>query len=471
MNTEVQAKEQIQTPDVFTVELPWGLSSGPIQINEFDMQIIDLQQHIIEGLQAKIERNSHYDIEKQRDIINAMTKEREEIILARDRAYAETDVIRNDRTKYINRNHELVAENDQLRTKVKNLADELVKVQKLYQQATDELAGVPKLIENRIKSALADHVPADDSEKYKQALSEKSQKIVELNQLNQKLEKNARSLLEKDKIQVGTIESLLEVKVHAEELATAADHKFDALQTKLEDTIAYLSIMTLENDRLTNDNMYLTLIREYDELRTIYDNGGWRVIVLCRPSMLGELANSNQIPHADFAVCLAMNERIGGGHFVYLNTNKELVFPPDMPEEFLIEEEYREGLREGFVDAHLERYGRAVDRSVARIRNVVKAAPYMAIKNSIFPESFDVTKALMDTVPKDIINTAQRSIDAINKLVPSSDAQIARINKRFGSDFPPIRDQRWQRMSASSAPNSAKSAANGKKTTRKKKRK
>jgi hypothetical protein len=466
MSVQPQTEQGQAQNDVFTVELPWGLpKDSPFVINELEFPIIQLQQLIIEDLESKLEAKAAPRNKKLGELFDAMKADRDDILAKHDRAKAETDVMRRDRNRFMKENDRLNAENDELFDAKTELEEKLAKTQTELRHALDELAGVPKRIENSVKAALAEKSGASHEQvaELEQKLQEKSGKIASLNERNQILEA-------KDKEQTKAIENLVEIKVHADELMAVSDCKFDELQTKLEDTIAYTTLLTLECDRLTNDNMYLTLIREYDELRTIYEKDDWRVIVFCRASALGELARTEDIPHADFAVCFAMNEQFGGGHFVYLNSNKELVFPPDLDSSLIISEDHHEGLREGFIDAHLERYSAAVDRSVHRIRNVVKAAPYMEIKNSHFPESLDITRVLMDHVPREIINTAQKSIDAINRLVPTSDAQINRINKRFGTEFPPVRDQHWQRKSTSNAMNTPKTSGS-KKPARKKTKK
>ncbi|WP_229653023.1 hypothetical protein, partial [Vibrio parahaemolyticus] len=131
--------------DVFTVELPWGLpENSPIEIKEFEIPLVGLMQHIIDDLQFKLSQRTAKADEALKQKYQAMLDERTEILAARDRAMAGTEVMRKKRNEAEQIATELREENERLGKDNQRLEAEIKRLNTELRHANQELDGIPK---------------------------------------------------------------------------------------------------------------------------------------------------------------------------------------------------------------------------------------------------------------------------------------------------------------------------------------
>lgn len=429
--------EQHLSQDVFHVELPWKLpADAPFVINEFEFPVIKLQQLIIEDLEAKIAARQAPADARLKELYDAILAEREEIIGQRDRAYGETDVIRTDRAKYIQRNRYLESSHQELEQKNKAMADEIARLSTELRHAKQELDGVPARIENSVKSALANHGGAD-----KAIVESLEAKLTEKTDSNKRLNKE----LQEEKAKSRALEDLTQKQSELCELIGIAldnaETKWTNVMAHVDNVTGWAALLTHENEKLKNDNLLHALMLEYEQLKTVYENDEWKTIVMCSPQHLAA-ANGDEKPNTDYAVCFCVSENKGCGHFVYLNEKGELTFPKDTPQSMLIPAEYHADLAKGMLDANLKQFNEVVERSATRAKTIIYYARLLDVEWSKAPKLVEVCTQLQKHLPESDIKTISDAITRGKLLVPRTNAQVEEINKRYGTDFPPIKEAR-----------------------------
>lgn len=432
--------------DVFYVELPYGLPDRRLMvINEIDYPIIALQQLVIDDLQEALAQRQVPADTKLKALYDAILAEREEILGARDRAYAETDFIRSDRAKYIEKNKELVSENESLVNARNKLKAEIERLTTDLRHAQSELAGVPTRIENSIKTALAKHGGADKGvvENLERKLSEKADSNT-----------NLRQQLEQEKAKSRDFQTIIESHAKLDEAVEIAlddaEAKWASVMSYVSDVTGWAALLTHENEQLKNDNLLHALMLDYEQLKTVYENEEWKAIVLCGPSQL-TAANGDEKPSNDYAVCFCVNEDKGCGHFVYLSEDGELVLPKSTPESVRIPEEFRADLKAGLLDANLKQFNDVVERTANRARTIIHYARLLDIDWSKAPGLVEVSTQLKKHLPKSDITKIAEAIERGRLLVPKTNAHIDVINKRYGTDFPHIQTARPAKRGSSSS--------------------
>ncbi|MCG6387579.1 hypothetical protein [Vibrio fluvialis] len=437
-NTPASKEAELhQSQDVFYVELPWKLPpDAPFVINELEFPIVKLQQLIIEDLEAKLAVRQAPADARLKELYDAILAEREDILSQRDRAYAETDIIRADRAKYMQRNRELESKCQDLELKNGAMAEEIARLSTELRHANQELEGVSARIENSVKSALANHGGADKSivQSLEEKLREKTETNKRLNQENQLEKAKSRDL----ELLAGRQAELCEL------IGVALDNaetKWNNVMAHVDNVTSWAALLTNENEILKNDNLLHALMLEYEQLKTVYENDEWKTIVMCSPQHLAA-ANGDEKPNTDYAVCFCVSENKGCGHFVYLNEKGALTFPKDTPQSMLIPEEYHADLAKGMLDAKLKQFNEVVERSATRAKTIIYYARLLDVEWSKAPKLVEVCTQLKKYLPESDIKAISDAISRGKLLLPRTNAQLAEVNKRYGTNFPPIKEAR-----------------------------
>lgn len=433
MSVQPQTEQHQEQNDVFTVELPWGLpKDSPFVINELEFPIVQLQQLIIEDLESKLEAKAAPRNQKMAELYDAMKADRDDILLQRDRAKAETDVMRRDRNRFMEENKRLDAENDDLFDAKTELEEKLAKTQTELRHALDELAGVPKRIENSVKAALA-----EKSGGTREQVAEYEQKLQERRDTNSRLNVELTEERNKNRELEELVTRQSEVCKGIELAYDNAEAKWTGIMKHISDVNGYAAMLTHENEMLKNDNLLHALMLEYEQLKTVYQKDDWKTIVFCAPQQLNAESGDDE-PSRDYAICFCVSELKGCGHFVYINENNKLTFPKETPVEMRIPEEHHAELEASMLKADLKHFNGLVDRSAARARNIIHYARLLDVDWSKAPKLVEVCQQLEKHLPESDVKTLSEAITRGRALIPKTNRKIQEINERYGTEFEPI---------------------------------
>ncbi|MGI3093875.1 hypothetical protein ACRTEP_20805 [Vibrio diabolicus] len=438
---EQQVAPETNQGDVFTVELPWGLpSDSPFVINELEFPLLKLQQLIIDDLQAKLEANAAPRNKKLKELYDAMKADREDLVSSRDRALAGSEVMRKKRNEAEQIATELREENERLGNDNQRLEAENKRLTTELRHAQQELAGVPKRIENSVSAALAEKsgLSKEEAQEYERKLSERSMTNSKLN------EELAKEKAKNRDLEVLTMQQA-EICKGIEAAYDNAEAKWTGVMKHISDVNGYAALLTHENETLKNDNLLHGLMLEYEQLKTVYENDEWKAIVMCSPSALTS-GNGDEKPSRDYAVCFCVSQDKGCGHFVYLNEDKKLTFPKDTPIEMRIPEECHADLETGLLKANLKQFNELVDRTSERAKNIIHYARLLDVEWSKAPTLIEVCTQLHKYLPESDVKKISEAINQGRMLIPRTNKKIAEINERYGTEFPMIDRRRTQQL-------------------------
>ncbi len=433
--------------DTFTVELPWGLpANSPIVVNELELEIVLLQQNIIDDLQNELARAGHADIERTKALYDAMKAERDEIIQARDRARAETDVIRDDRARVMEARQEADNQRAKLADDNAKQADEIKRLSTELRHANQELAGIPKLVENKVSAAMANAKVSLDMAAKVDALetqlaeaerrrADSALKNSELDKANRKLASELREKTEcADELKI-LVEGMLELQSQCEVMAHETDEKYEQILTYCEELHGFLTLVCAENEDLKNNNLYLNLLHSYGEFEPIFDRDGWKAFVFCKPTCLSVEQGQEGAPDLRFGMVIVLNLNKGEGHLAYVDTKGELCIPAAVNRDICIPTEYVDDLAAAITNASIDEITGALNQSIDRARNIVHYARLLDIDWCAAVSAIDVARKLEQYVPEEKLQHITNNIARAQALAPRNRALVNRINKRFGTSF------------------------------------
>ncbi len=426
--------------DTFFVELPWGLpANSPIVVNELELEIILLQQNIIDDLQNKLTRVNHSDIERLKALYDAMKAERDEIILVRDRARAETDVIRDDRARVMAAFDDIEKQNARLLEENAAQAQEIERLSTQLRHANQELAGVPKLVDNKVSAALANHqVNLDAVEEVndlKEQLANSETRRAEAVAKNIDLNSKWQAAQAKEHELMMAIEPLAEQVALYDDIADVSKSKFEALLEHVSDLHGYLTLVCNESEEIKNENLYLSLLHGYDEYEPIFDCDGWKAFVFCKPTCLSVEESEEGRPDMRFGMVIVLNLNTGDGHLAYVDVKGELCIPYSVNRDICIPPQYTQQLADAIQSASIDEITEAMVKSIKRARGIVHNARLLDVDWCSAVGAVEVAKKLNAAIPQEDVTRVTENIERAQLLAPRTQAQLNRINKRFGTEF------------------------------------
>lgn len=487
--------------DVFAVTIPWGIHHGSdIQINEFEMDIIALQQHIIDGLQTKITQlDGHasnltialqqHIIDKQAAQLNTLDQQ-ETIVEAAPVVQSEIVISETEEFQLLQQQYdELLKRNKDMNTnffealsaksyaerlqkeaieqsqvtvvELNHTKSELGKLQAEHRAALsqlkqyqEEIRGIPNLVKNKVATALA-QVQANtnaqaSSELEKQnavlqakvaeltdKLAKSGEKNKELNAASATHTKELKQIAEHNKALSQLVESQAELIQVMDESFSRADNNYHLIMHHLEELQGFSAILAAENTQLKEDNLYLDQIRAYHSMQKLWTEDQWSAFFLAKTSMLVRNENDN-LPEPDdrFGILLLLNLDKGVGHTCYFSTSGELCFPKRLPKSVVLPTEYCDSLREAAMAVPVKEMKAALANSVERSRKVMEYAKALDITFDTSAQLTEIARRLDDYVPTHEFERVFNASERAKLLMPRNNDLIERINHRFGTNYP-----------------------------------
>ncbi|WP_432773885.1 hypothetical protein [Vibrio parahaemolyticus] len=429
--------------DVFVVDLPWCIpNQGPFKIQEFEVELVKFQQFMIEDLQRKLERLNGAATEELQQKYQELESKFLALQADRDRQFAAVETMRNMRNKSDERANSAEQEKVALQDKLTALTAEHNKTKTDLKHAQNELAGVPKLIENKVKAALSNHtvstVELDQLEQGKNdleaKLKESSGKNRELSDTVGKLTKKANEseahielLSELVATQTGQIESM-------QEGMRNADRNYHSVMHHLDELIGYSAIVSGENVTLRNDALYLEQIRELHNMKQVWGEAGWQAFFLARSGML-DLAEGMPAPDTNFGILFLVNTETGCGHTAYFDKQGDVCFSADVHESVRLPEHLWESFKTGAKQLPIKEMEQSVLNATERARKLVAYANVLDIQWNTTASLAEICRRLNDYVPEHELMRALTNIERAKALAPKSQSLIERINKRFDTAY------------------------------------
>jgi heme-degrading monooxygenase HmoA len=439
----------MSTNDVFTIDVPWlnTLAESPVQINEFEVPIIKLMQHIIDSLLEKLASKTGAADQELQQRYADVVKSRQDYIEKLERSKQATETMRGFRNHAEANEKTALADVTYWRDKFESLDVEHKKLKRQFKLAQDEIDGIPKLVENKVALELSRvsqdtassaelqeaHDALDLSELQVSQLKEKNEKLVESNQsLNHRAneaEAKSAQLDQLAQIQAETI-------AHQQEAVANADRNYRQLMYHIDELQGYCSIITNENVQLSGDNLYLEQIRELHNMKQLWisDDKDWQAFFVAK-SHLTDLPEGAPEPDRNFGIIFLINTSGGGGHTVYLDKEGSIVFPTQIGKECFLPEKYHESFKAGVRALPVEEMEAAIKRAVSRSRQIVKFATLIDPDWNATLGHVEIAQRMRDYIPEHELTRRLTSIERSRALAPNTMDLIARINKRFGSAY------------------------------------
>ncbi|HCH1183463.1 TPA: hypothetical protein NKP98_004063 [Vibrio parahaemolyticus] len=432
--------------DVFTIDVPWlnTLADSPVEIKEADIPLLKLMQHIIDGLQDQLLSKTGAADKELQARYAAVVESRQEYIDKLARANAATETMRGFRNRAEANEKEALAQVSYWRGKFENLERDHKRMGRELSQAEQQVAGIPKLVENKVALELSriaeDTASSEELQEAQDALDlcelqvaqfkEKNTKLAESNStLNQRLtetELKAVQLEELAKVQSETIEHQMKAVINA-------DKNYRNLQSHIDELQAYCSIISHENVQIAGDNLYLDKIRELHNMQQVWmsEDGHWQAFFMARSSLV-DLPEGAPEPDKAFGIIFVINTDGGVGHTVYLDEEASIVFPTQASKECLLPEKYHESFKAGVQSLPVAKMEAAVSRAVDRTRQIVKLATLLDPDWNATLGLSEIIDRLSDYIPAHEHQRRLESIDRVRSLAPKSTQLMNRINNRFG---------------------------------------
>ncbi|EGQ8153807.1 hypothetical protein ACKGLS_004062 [Vibrio alginolyticus] len=436
--------------DVFTVELPWGLpENSPIEIKEFEIPLVGLMQHIIDDLQFKLSQRTAKADEALKQKYQAMLDERTEILAARDRAMAGTEVMRKKRNEAEQVAAELRKENERLGKDNQRLEAEIKRLTTELRHAQQELEGIPKLVENKVAAALANQVASSGE---LESLNQQLESVQEqLRIAEDKRKATAAKNATLDEAYKATESELTKSKEHIEMLSELvatqteqinsmseglknADENYHYVMHNIDEVLAYAAIIAHENEELRNDNLYLGEAVQYHDLKSVWKGGNWQAYMLCKATAI-HLQEGLGKPDQRFGLIYLMNTHTGAGHTAYIGEDGSLCMSKLLHESCVLPQEYWAEFTEAAKQVPVDQIERALDRAVKRTKKVVSVAKVLDLDWCTQVNLVEIAQRLSDYVPQHELNRALTHIERAKELAPRSVSLIKRINKRFNTEY------------------------------------
>ncbi|EGR3207662.1 hypothetical protein DFX34_RS12945 [Vibrio parahaemolyticus] len=436
--------------DVFTVELPWGLpENSPIEIKEFEIPLVGLMQHIIDDLQFKLSQRTAKADEALKQKYQAMLDERTEILAARDRAMAGTEVMRKKRNEAEQIATELREENERLGKDNQRLEAEIKRLNTELRHANQELDGIPKLVENKVAAALANQVASSgELEALNQQLAsvqeqlriaeDKRKTTAAKNATLDEANKAAETELTQSKEHIKMLSELVanqteQINSMAEGLRNA-DENYHYVMHNIDEVLAYAAIVTHENEELRNDNLYLGEAVQYHDLKSVWKGGDWQAYMLCKSTAIQPQGGLGKPDHR-FGLIYLMNTVTGAGHTAYIGEDGSLCISKLVHESCLLPQEYWEEFTEAAKQVPVAKIETAIEQAVKRTKKVVSVAKVLDLDWCTQVNLIEIAQRLSDYVPQYELNRALTHIERAKELAPRNVSLIKRINKRFNTEY------------------------------------
>lgn len=437
--------------DIFIVDAPWlnAVNELPMHVKEFEVPIIKLMQHIIDGLEEKLARKTGAADEELQTRYKALYESYQDAKNEIERAKAGTEVMRNSRNRAEEQGRIISNELDTLQEKHTALVAEYEIASKELRHAKAELEGMPTLIDNKVSLALSTHTAStgelDELQAEFKALSEEHQKVacqlaqaksknISLNESNADL----HSALSQGKALKKELEEL--TALQAEEIQATRDGLHDADQNyrhvlhHVDELQAFCSIVTHENTTLRGDNLYLEQIRELHNMQQVWVAQGWQAFFVAKSGML-HLEDGAPVPDRRFGVLFLLNTCTGCGHTVYFDKEGSLVMPKNAHKDYVLPQELHGDFLLAVEAMSVENMEMAIGRSTERARKVLAYADYLDIEWNTTIKHVEISKRLAEYLPEKVLIHALTSIERAKNLAPRSLSLIERMNKRFGCDY------------------------------------
>lgn len=423
--------------DIFTVSIPWGIDPS-IQINELELPIVLLQQNIIDSLQEenaalKEKCKRAEDGSDWKEQYLAAREKNAELVANFDRAVEATEVVRRDRARYIDKLEQSNTALNQVTKELGSLKQEHASALRTMDQQQAEIAGFPRLTENKIKAALAAAPKlTEDTERLKAELAKTKEKNVNLNDKINALTIKANAVSSLSELIVKITKDLRELG--------DAYRKSDAVHRKeISAAISYISYLTTEHEQMKANAYHLSEVSKLNGMRTIYESGPWQVVLFSGAEVMAESGGKlkdDQMPILGTGVTMAINQETGVGHFAYVNVKGELTFSNAIDSDLLVPESMREGIKDAIVKMDLKSLSDALTEVRVQNNAVSDVLVYLNEEWSKYRDSELFIESMLKTIDPVKLQKMGRKKFAIESLIPVLKGDIERINEVFGCDLP-----------------------------------
>lgn len=435
--------------DVFTIDVPWlnALADLPVEVNELEVPIIKLMQHIIDCLQEQLASKTGAADKELQQRYAGVVQSRQEYIDKLARSEQATETMRLFRNRAESNERLALDELVQWRDKFAKLDAENEKLKKSLRLAQDEIDGIPTLIKNKLASELQrlseSTVSSTELDEARNALEKSKQKINQLETKNKALVESNRILshraneAEAKSVQLDELATLqAETIVYQQEAVANADRNYGQLMYHIDELQGYCSIIAHENVQLAGDNLYLEQIRQLHNMKQLWvsEDREWQAFFVAK-SHLTDLPDGAPEPDYKFGIIFIINTSGGGGHTVYLDKDGSIVFPTQISRDCYLPEKYHESFKAGVKALPVYEMEASISRAVNRARQIVKFATLIDPDWNATLGHVEIGQRMRDYIPEHELARRLTSIERSRMLVPKTFDLINRINKRFGTSY------------------------------------
>lgn len=415
----------------------------------------------------------------QEEELAAVKKELEETKNNLERLQGSTEVFRTQRNAAEAEASRVSGELEQLQTKYDELKRSNSELENAHRIAKAELEGVPKLIENKVKVALAGKTEADP-EALNEALakvkslthelavmSERQQKTAATNaKLDQEVKGNAKDL-EEGRSHIEMLTELVETQraqiAHTDEGLRNADRNYHLVMHHLDELMGFTSIICAENHELRNDNLYLGQAVEFHDMKVVWKGGSWQAFMLAKSNSIRP-QDGQPMPHLDFGLMYLMDLNTGRGHTAYIGEDGKPYLSDLVDPQYALPEQYWDEFTEAVKAVPVKKMELALYRATERAKKVIHYANHFDIEWCTQVSYVEIAQRLYEYIPEHELTRALANIEKAKLLAPKSQALLNRINKRFDTDYK-------MRSKGGRVPDKPQPKANSRKRGKKSKRK
>ncbi len=402
----------------------------PDEIDQDEIEIIQLQEHIITNLLKRVDRAEARTtaVESASEIFR---QERNKSLVDITAANNEVSRLKERNIELARCNHDL---NEQLKSKqgidekeVNRLLEEA-----LLRQHHDLHNGF------NIERARFEVVKAELEQKQadlEQEIAERKATNVELSEKVGKLTARANESHTLALDMKKALDNCNQIIADQKTYTDMTERGFEILNNTLNDHVHYNAALVRKLEHVKTDNVYLALLKDYQELISVFERGTWRVNVMTKawsiPSQYKPFERKTPI-HKGYLMFCALDVGTGTGVMLYLDENKQIQFATDnhgFPEEYL------EDLHPALVAASVEEINEAVDRSTNRARNIAHAASNLDESWSEAVNFAELARKIANAVDYEHIKTMNDALEQVGRLLPPNRRAIDTINKRFNANL------------------------------------
>lgn len=341
--------------DSFTIELPWG-SAALADFNADERPLLLLQQHIIEHYQDELESALDEIGRLKSDLVwhNALRKRIDDMNVEHEALKDELSVTRVELTSYKNMHRE---------------------AEKKCERLQAELAGVPKLVENKVAAELArlKAVSGDELNAAKEMADEFRSKNIRLSENMSAMNSENVTLKAENASLHKMVESLKEKAETLTKFSHGARDEIVELARQNKLLIEKSAYLAEELDREKTNSVYLNTLLDYDDMREVYrGDDGTFVYVASTKGSISVDDDEDCALHPDYPIFMGVRPD-GVAHLMFIDNKKELCYPKIMGD-LCVDKRHYDAILEEALKATTKAHCEKVDKSIAAAKNIARTA-------------------------------------------------------------------------------------------------